>query len=179
MLTATTTVLFSVAVIQWVTSSDGPSSAASSKHDSHELGSQHGNGTDGTSPNSRHFGSGGVRRNVSVGDNLEEDEFGTVGTDNGRPHSRGSSRRELASAEAMISVVTDRHVRSASGSTDTLPSGKPFGVQITAKSAPTGKGDKQEGMLGVDLAQVDLTAPEEVRVRGSNLHVTRIWGPGS
>jgi len=165
MLTAVVTVLFSVVVIQWVTSPDQPqASNPSSRNDSHELGSQNLE-PDAIVP-ARRLGSG--RRN----DLSDLEDFDARDNADGS-QSPVSSRREL-STEAMIdgrgAMSISNNSRDQGGSTDTLPSTKPFDVQCTAK--PNVFEDKQNGNShdghGVAL-------PEEVRVRGSNLYVSRIW----
>ncbi|KAB5585901.1 hypothetical protein GE09DRAFT_1210488 [Coniochaeta sp. 2T2.1] len=163
-------ILFSVVVIQWVTSPDQPQgSNSSSKNDSHELGTQNGEG-DAAVPVGRRFGSG--RRNQLS--DLEDYDTPDGGDES---RSRNLSRREL-STEAMIdgrAAISICHNRNASGSTDTLPSSKPFELQVTTK--PTTARDKEEEEPR-GRPEISITQPEEVRVRGSNLYVSRIWRPG-
>lgn len=161
-LTRAITVLFSVVVIQWVTSPDGPQgSNSSSKNDSRELGSQNGD-PEPTGP-VRRFGSGGRRGN----DLSELEDYDTPDRAN-RSRSRASSRRELSAEDGRAGIS---HARSQSGSTDTLPSSKPFAIHVRASPATT-----QETRNDVRGAP-ELTPPEEVRVRGNNLYVSRIWRP--
>lgn len=160
-------VLFSVMVIQWVTSPDQPqASNPSSKNDSHELGSHNGE-PDAIVP-ARRLGSG--RRN-----NLSDLEDFDTPENPDDSQSRASCRREL-STEAMIdgraAIAISHHNRTQSGSTDTLPSSKPFDLHVTPK--PTAVHDQQADGHG----RSDVTLPEEVRVRGNNLYVSRIWRSG-
>ena len=151
-------------VIQWVTSPDQPqASNPSSKNDSHELGSQ--NLEPDTIVRAPRLGSG--RRN-----NLSDlEDFDARGNADGS-QSPVSSRREL-STEAMIdgraAMSISHSGRNQGGSTDTLPSTKPFDVQFTGK--PNVFEDKQNDTHD----RHGVTLPEEVRVRGSNLYVSRLW----
>jgi hypothetical protein len=105
--------------------------------------------------------------------NLGVDELEDFDTPNGpgRSPSRTSSRRDL-STEAMIDgMASISHNRDQSGSTDTLPSSKPFDVHVATNPTTAMEGpDTHHG-------RPVIASPEEARVRGSNLHVSRIWGP--
>jgi hypothetical protein len=147
-LTPAETVLFNVIVIQWVISPDS-SSPGSSKDDSQHLGTQH-DDPDSMPTSGRRLGS---IRHVSV-DQIPH--YTVDGT-----HDTGSSRRDLSS-EAMI----DRsRTKDDSGSMDTLPSVK---TTLSLRKELGGQ-DTTDG--GDDCVAV----PEEVRVRGGNLHLSRIW----
>ena len=151
-------------VIQWVTSPDQPqASNPSSKNDSHELGSQ--NLEPDTIVRAPRLGSG--RRN-----NLSDLEDFDARDNADGSQSPVSSRREL-STEAMIdgraAMSISNSGRNQGGSTDTLPSTKPFDVQFTGK--PNVFEDKQNDTHD----RHGVTLPEEVRVRGSNLYVSRLW----
>lgn len=169
MLTSVVTiVLFSVVVIQWVTSPDSPQgSNSSSKNDSHELGSQHGEPDNMVAPARRPRN--GRRANLA-----DLEDFDTPDAPD-RSQSRASSRREL-STEAMIdsrATISISHDRKPSGSTDTLPSPKAFDLHVAAPD-PAAAQERQNDTHGLP----DIATPEEVRVRGSNLYVSRIWRQG-
>ncbi|OIW27947.1 hypothetical protein CONLIGDRAFT_455527 [Coniochaeta ligniaria NRRL 30616] len=160
-------ILFSVVVIQWVTSPDGPQggSNSSSKDESNELGSQNGEPDNRIVPARLRLG----RR----GNHSDLEDFDTPDVPT-RSHSRASSRREL-STEGMIdgrAAISVSHSRNPSGSTDTLPSTKPFDLDVASDPAPAQ--DKQSGAHG----RPEIATPEEARVRGSNLYVSRIWRSG-
>lgn len=156
-------VLFSVVVIQWVTSPDKSSAAdKSSKNDSHELESQIGE-PDAIVPVRR---TGRVRRN-----NLSDLEDLDVPDEPDRSQSQASSRREL-STEAMIDgreAISSSPDRTQSGSTDTLPNPRPFELHVTVK--PTTAEDKLINSHG----KTNLDLPPEAHMLDKPRWVSGFW----
>lgn len=152
-------VLFSVVVIQCVTSPDqSRASDQSSKHDSHELESQTGESRRGRDR----------RNNIRALDDFDTPDVPDCS------QSQASSRREL-STEAMIdgrAAISTSHNRTPSGSTDTLPSPKPFDLHSTAK--PMTAKDKLTDANG----NTDVSLPEKARLRDSNRHWSKVWRSG-
>ena len=83
-----------------------------------------------------------------------------------RFQSRASSRRDL-STEAMINGRS--HGRNSSSSTDTLSGSKPIAIRVKG-SPPATQVVQHDAHDSPEIAP-----PEEARVRGNSLYLSRIW----
>lgn len=152
-------VLFNVIVIQWVISPDS-NSPGSSKNDSQHLGTQQ-DDPDSMPASSRRLGS--IRHGT-----ISVDQMPHYAVD-GNQDTRSLRRVELTSV-AMIDQRSRRSTTDDSVSMDTLPSVKMMSLRKGLELGSSLPG--QQNQMTEHVA-----VPEEVRLRGANLHLSRIWRP--
>lgn len=156
-------ILFSVIVIQWVTSPDASQrSGLSSRQDSRELGESRNVEAGNTTAPGRTLRNG--QRRAGELDDLQD--FEVFGVTDHRPRTVPSAMRRELSTEAIIdgrATISASHVRTSSGSTDTMPSPKRFNSDV-----PAAANDRRE-----------VAAPQGARVRSGNRYISRLrlWRP--